>query len=295
MSPRIFAAHHAGLSTHMKSQLQANRSEFKYLVTPEQAIEIRQYLQQHMVPDSNSPIESVPPGQVESQSAGYPVCSVYLDSPDAKLFGQTVQGQRNRFKLRVRVYDDDPRQPAFAEIKRRVGQTIIKKRVAVERGTAQRMLSGQAVSPSDLKLFQSSDGTAISIRDLDALNEFCSLRDSIAAVGTTYVHYLREAWVSPIGNSWRATFDRQLKSHLYRAGDELTIPADLIPTPEHDLIVFELKFTSRFPHWMQQLTHQFSLRAESFPKYVRCYCSLTAPPACVWDATSSVSFSSDRS
>ena len=33
----------------------------------------------------------------------YPICSLYLDSPDLALYRQTVAGEKDRFKLRVSV------------------------------------------------------------------------------------------------------------------------------------------------------------------------------------------------
>ena len=53
------------------------------------------------------------------------ITSLYLDSSALHLYRQTVQGIKNRFKLRIRFYDDNPGNPAFLEIKRRVTDVII--------------------------------------------------------------------------------------------------------------------------------------------------------------------------
>lgn len=244
----------------MPSQLQASRSELKFVVNEALAVEIRGFLRTQMQPDLNG-------GQ--NGAVGYPVCSVYLDCPIARLYYQTVRGQKNRFKLRVRIYDSDPANPAFLEIKRREGSIIKKKRATVDRVSAVAMLSGREVTIDALSTFDSSS------KDLVAMKEFTALRDQIAAVGTTYVQYQREAYVSPQRTDWRATFDRRLKTYPYQIGSELQIHPNAFDTRYVDTVVFELKFTDRFPHWMRELVRTFNLRDVSFPKYVNCHNTLS--------------------
>lgn len=241
----------------MKSNLQSSRSELKFIVSEELAGEISRFLQTRMEPDPNSKI-----------GCGYDVCSVYMDCPNARLYYQTIQGQKNRYKLRVRVYDSNPANPAFLEIKRREGAVIKKQRAAVDRQSAMAIMSGLPVSDEAVSAFGGSS------KDLRALQNFVRLRDSIEAVGSTYVYYKREAYVSPQGTDWRATFDRQLKTDAYRMGEMICVPESCIDTKHVDTVIFELKFTDRFPHWMRDLVRSFNLQDVSFPKYVNCHNSL---------------------
>ena len=245
------------LRKNTQSQLQESRSELKFVVPESLVPEISGYLQTRMERDPHS------------SDAGYDVCSVYLDCPSSRLYSQTIKGQKNRFKLRARIYDNDETQPAFLEIKRREGSVIKKQRAIVDRVSAVEVLSGNHVSSEAASIF---DGT---VKGLNAFQEFMRLRDQIAAVGTTFVYYKRVAYVSPQGSSWRATFDRQLKTELYQAGDSIRIPESCIDTPETDTVVFELKFTDRFPHWMRELVRVFNLEIVSFPKYINCYNTLS--------------------
>ena len=64
--------------------------------------------------------------RIAPQGNSYRICSLYIDSPQLFLYNQTVLGEKNRFKLRIRFYDDDPAHPAFLEIKRRVTDVILK-------------------------------------------------------------------------------------------------------------------------------------------------------------------------
>jgi hypothetical protein len=174
-----------------------------------------------------------------------------------------MQGQKNRFKLRIRFYDNNPENPAFLEIKRRETDVIKKKRVAVTRAGARQVLDG--TPPSTDFLF----GNKVSHKALDALYEFCQLRDRIAAAGCTYVYYHRQAYVSPDSNQVRVTFDRQLEGGIYVPGTELAIPTDSA-RPKMEGVVLELKFTDRFPNWMELLAEDFNLQRTSVPKYVKC-------------------------
>jgi len=235
--------------------IQATRSELKFEIDEPRARRIRPYLAAHLHLDPNC------------RRGPYQVCSVYLDSPDAVLYRQTKQGLRNRFKLRVRIYDNDPANPAYLEIKRRDGRAVRKQRVAVDRELATAILAGETVS-----LSQNSWGatTRPTQQDWQAFYDFCKLRDQLGAVGSTYTYYRREAHVSLHDSSWRATFDRQLIGRPYRLGAPLSIPSGVDAEAAPPIVVFELKFTNRFPNWMRDVVRTFNLQSGPFPKYVLC-------------------------
>jgi hypothetical protein len=235
--------------------IQSRRSELKFTIDESQTLSIRQYLGARLRPDPHG------------ISGGYPVCSVYLDTPDSRLYLQTSQGVRNRYKLRVRIYDDQSGHPAYLEIKRRDGKAVRKQRARVDRTLAAALLSGRYASLTDSTV---SSVAQPSHDDWVAFHEFCRLRDIIGAVGTTYVCYRREAYVSPLRSDWRATFDRNLVAGVYRPGSPLEIPEEVVKTDWHGKVVFELKFTNRFPNWMQDLVRTFNLTPGPFPKYLTC-------------------------
>jgi hypothetical protein len=101
-----------------------------------------------------------------------------------------------------------------------------------------------------------------------ALHRFCSLRDSLGAVGVSYVTYRREAYVARGSEHLRVTFDRDLRGGPFH-GDELRVPQELAH-PRLPGVVLEFKFTDRFPRWMHELVQVFSLERCSVPKYVHC-------------------------
>lgn len=242
-----------------KHHLQANRFELKYVISENCAQGIRDYLRSYLVAD-----EFNPPG-----GGGYQVNSVYLDSPSYELCNSTVEGHKNRFKLRIRFYDDAPTSPVFFEIKRRANDAILKERARVQRTSCARLLSGHWPNHSDLVKYAP--------KSFDSLRRFCDLRNQIQARGTAIVTYDREAYVTPDSDSIRVTFDRHLRTVPF-VGEFRTKDRSDWTYPKIAGTVLELKFTERFPVWMRNLVRVFNLQRGSMPKYVECVTSLNAFP-----------------
>jgi hypothetical protein len=240
-----------------KHHLQANRFELKYLISESSAHGVRDFLRSYLVPD-----EFNPPG-----GGGYQVNSVYLDSPDLELRNATIQGLKNRYKLRIRFYDDAPSSPVFFEIKRRVNDAILKERARVHRDSVPRLLAGHWPSHADLVRF--------SPKSFDSLRHFCDLRNRLQARGQAIVTYEREAYVTPDSDSVRVTFDRHLRTVPF-SGEFRATGRDDWSYPEIGGTVLELKFTERFPVWMRNMVRVFNLQRGSMPKYVECVNKLGA-------------------
>jgi hypothetical protein len=242
-----------------KHSLQANRFELKYIITESCAAGIRDFVRSYLVPDEFNP----PTG------GGYQVNSVYLDSPGLELCNATLEGHKNRYKLRIRFYDDTANSPVFFEIKRRVNDAILKERARVQRPSVERLLRGHWPVHTDLVKFNP--------KTFDSLKRFCDLRGKIQANGNTIVTYDREAYVTPDSDSVRVTFDRNLRTvpfvNEFRATNR-----DDWEYPPVDGTVLELKFTERFPTWMRNLVRVFNLQRGSMAKYVACVQSLGVRP-----------------
>lgn len=236
----------------MESRLQSSRFEFKYVIDEVKAKEVRQFVCSYLEPDAFT---------VGKQGLGYAVHSLYLDSPDLLTCRATITGHKNRFKLRMRFYDDNPTSPVFLEIKRRVSTVILKQRAAVKRASVDRLLAGHRLDQNDL------------IKDNDknrtALFNFCSLCSKINARPAAYVSYMREGYEPASSNIIRITFDRNLRGGPYRGKFGLADSATW-KAPKIGGVVLELKFTDRFPHWMHTLSQVFDLDRTSVPKYVEC-------------------------
>lgn len=82
-----------------------------------------------------------------------------------------------------------------------------------------------------------------------------------------HISYRREAYEPAENNSVRVTFDRKVRSSEVKGGNLLLDRSGDFKVFGDDVIL-ELKFTDRFPNWLQELTQLFHLRQESAAKYV---------------------------
>lgn len=235
-----------------ETKMLARRFEYKYIVTEQQARKIYEFVRIYLEPDQYTP---------EGYTEGYPVHSLYLDSPDLHTCNATLEGHKNRFKLRVRFYDEDPSHPVFAEIKRRDGVVILKQRAMVQRKYIDDIVQG--APPSRDHLFRDD------AKNWKALYEFCRLRDLLMARPSAYTSYVRAGYEPRGANTVRVTLDRKIRAGDF-AGSVSAIDVEKWPLIYLPGVVLELKFTDRFPNWMHELTQIFDLKRGSMPKYVEC-------------------------
>jgi hypothetical protein len=232
------------------SELQAQRLELKYIIPERVAVSIRDFLLPYLEMDSFG---------ASQPDCSYPVHSLYLDSPELALYHSTLNGDRNRYKLRIRFYEGRPQAPVYLEIKRRDDGSIYKERCAVEREAVAEIVAGRLPDRRDLV-----KGDATAER---ALANFCRHLNQIQAEPMAHVAYRREAWLSEGSNRVRVTMDRQVQScrePSIRLDAQLTNPITVFG----DEVVLELKFTGRFPSWMGDLVRVFNLKQCSAAKYV---------------------------
>ncbi|MBA2321919.1 MAG: polyphosphate polymerase domain-containing protein [Deltaproteobacteria bacterium] len=225
------------------------RYELKYLIDEGVAAGIRDVVKSYLEPD--------PYGE----SGAYWVNSLYLDTENWKLAQQTIDGVKNRFKLRMRCYTFDD-SPVFCENKARVGTTIVKTRALCRRADAETIAMN--APPADGRV------EAAKPHHQDDLDRFRNLVDMIDARPRLWVRYHREAWVSPFGDGARLTFDRRLQclvpsEPVFLPKMDWFHPIGLGPKPT----ILEMKFNGASPHWMRNLVQWFHLRRLSVAKYVR--------------------------
>jgi SPX domain protein involved in polyphosphate accumulation len=188
----------------------------------------------------------------------YPVHSLYLDSDDFKIHHACINGAKNRFKLRLRYYDNQPDTPVFFEVKARMDNCILKQRCGVQRDAIPLLLAGHLPEPEQLLSREP--------RHLVTLQRFNLLLHQLGARPKLHNNYLREAWVSPHDNSVRLTFDRNICAEPFfhaKAVLEMKHPVRVFA----EFVVLELKFTARFPNWFKQLVRRFNLMQFSSAKY----------------------------
>ena len=231
-------------------KLQASRFELKYIIPEEVALQIRDYVRSYLELDENG---------VGKPNYSYPVHSLYLDSDDLKLYWATINGEKNRYKLRIRFYNNNPETPVFFEVKERMNNTIKKKRGSVRREAVPILLAGHMPEPSFL--------VSKEPKHMFAVQDFCRLMQDINAKAKVHIGYYREAYVPHDDNSARLTMDREVRSEpelTPRLNTKMVRPVMVWGKD----VVLELKFTNRFPDWFRDLVQVFGLRQCGAAKYV---------------------------
>jgi hypothetical protein len=231
---------------------QASRYELKYIIDERKAMEVRDFIQSYLVPDEHADPQA---------GNSYPVYSLYFDSPSLSLFRSTVDGQKNRFKLRIRFYDDNPGHPVFLEIKRRLNEVICKERACIRREAVNLILRGMRPG---LSCLQSSTNCS---KAEAAMQTFCATCRQIEARPSVYISYQREAYVSSESDQIRVTFDRGITAGRYCSTPYLVAPRGTKPVNMQG-VVLEMKFTDRFPNWMRQMVHALNLNRCPSAKYI---------------------------
>jgi SPX domain protein involved in polyphosphate accumulation len=233
----------------MAHALQAQRYELKYVIPEDAALQVRDYVRAYLEIDEFGATMS---------GFSYPVHSLYLDSDDLYLYRTTINGDKNRFKLRLRYYEDRPDAPVFFEVKRRMNSIIMKQRGGVKREHVADLLAGHFPDPSFLL---SKDP-----KHLNAVQNFCTLMLRIGARPKAHIGYMREAWISPQDNSVRVTLDRDVQCHPEPTPRLSTAPGTPVTTFGKNVIL-ELKFTNRYPNWVGDLVRTFGTMQCGAAKY----------------------------
>ena len=230
-------------------RLQPQRVEMKYLVTEDVALGIRDFVSGHLELDSNCR------GKPDNSYHNH---SVYLDSEELRCYWDVINGNINRFKLRMRFYTDDSAEPVFFEIKRRMNDAILKQRGPVRREAVAEILAG--VTPQPHHLLDDHP------KYVAAMHRFNQLMLLNWAAPKTHVCYLREAWVSPTDNSVRVTLDREV-CITPKFTPEISIEMENPIMPWGRQVILELKFTGRFPNWFGELARVFGIMQCGVAKY----------------------------
>ena len=196
----------------------------------------------------------------------YALRSLYLDSPNLRLFHANEREDNVRFKARIRSYTEVPNSPIFAEIKHRYGDVIRKTRTLLPKGDwtmGLRAGTGCALDPFVSRIHQND------------------LRPMVL------VDYRREAWMSRVDEYARVSIDTEIRC---QAIHELSLDAQprrwravdnpLLTFTAGSPCIVELKFADYAPDWMIQLTQRLHLIRHSFSKYCYSMLSLASDQFC---------------
>lgn len=223
--------------------------------------EIKYLLPERMVPRVRAHIAPYCKRDKYANAEGfYAIRSLYLDTANYDLFWANAREQRDRFKARIRNYPGKS-SPVFFEVKRRVGDVIVKSRAVVpEKKWLEVLLNSAFGTPIDNK----------------HLARFIDVYQRYHLEPRVLVEYEREPYESLYDNYARVTFDRRIICQEQRG---LSLEADphrwrpvdhrVQTWTSEPVCVLELKFERRPPRWMSDMIRNLELTRMSFSKY--CY------------------------
>lgn len=229
--------------------MQQSRFELKYLIKESVAERVRDFVRCYLAIDEYG---------VGKPNYSYPVHSLYLDSDNLEIYWRTVNGDKNRYKLRLRYYSDHPDTPVFFEIKRRMKDVILKQRGGVKQDAVPLLLAGHM--PQEEHMISKNPGGLV------AVQRFLELMDELNAKPRSHIYYKREAYVAD-NDEVRVTMDRDVYSE---PNLEPRIKVKMTK-PVHSyvgFVILELKFTNRFPNWFRELVRMANVMQCGAAKYL---------------------------
>lgn len=231
------------------------RHEAKYVIHPSMLGPIRDYVKSFCAPDPHG--RSDPPV--------YTIITLQLDGPGLPLHHAKQNEQVNRFKLRVRTYDQAD-SPVFMEVKQKLGDIIVKSRAKVARDQwGPHLLQNTKV-----------DLTFGSDKEYVAFLTFVRLARELQARPVVRIRYERESYFGVNDEYARVSLDRHLE---YQAADDWSVagPGGRWIAVDSSLaqnkfnpwsgVILELKTLSEAPRWMVEMTREFDLERDGNCKY----------------------------
>ncbi len=222
-------------------QLNFQRFEKKYVLTPEQYDRLFSLLQHAMKID---------------QYGLHTICNVYYDTDHYDLIRRSIQKPVYKEKFRLRSYGvPEESDDIFAEIKKKYQGIVYKSRIAATWDEIQQMIKEGCVLPASRQI----------------QNEMQWLLRRYRPVPKVYLAYERiamEEKENPAGGL-RITFDRNIRWRR----DDLNLCAGDAGQPllPEERIIMEVKTPLAVPLWMVSLLSECRIYPGSFSKYGTCY------------------------
>ena len=226
------------------------RFEFKYILTPEQAVRIESDIQKLGL----NLDENIPGGE-------YTVNSVYYETLLLDDYHDKDGSLLRRKKLRARMYHDSWNEPldnVWFEVKRKNNFHISKIRTQIEGGVWRDFFAtGRALPLMDAN-------KDLSGQNPGTLGTFMYYYTHGNYKPHIMVRYRRRAYMSKFVSPVRLTFDKDIQTAPARMGrveDKRAIPV------RYGTTILEVKFERLLPWWFTDIIGKYSIRRTDFSKY----------------------------
>ena len=219
-----------------------NRQEKKYMLDGETYRALIGRIEERMDSDEHS------------RAGGfYSICNIYYDTSDDRLIRKSIDKPVYKEKLRLKTYGVPKAQSdAFIEIKKKYRDIVNKRRIVLPLEQAKAYLDkGEAPTWAGIN-------TQI-LRELDYFTDFYRL------VPKVYIAYDRRAYFDREDESFRVTFDTNIRSRR----TDLSLESGDYGTPllKSGNWLMEVKISHAMPQWFGKILSEFKLYPVSFSKY----------------------------
>lgn len=222
-----------------------NRSEFKFIITPDIGSQLRETISSFVSPDRN--LED-----------GYIVFTEYFDSVENILYWKKIDGCTNRRRLRSRVYLDPKARfepSAFIEIKHKLNGETVKRRISS--------------SLAEVAMF--SKCTKIDVYDTiekKTRDEINRMVEQYKLISKVQMRYHRHAYDNGADSNLRITFDHEVRCRKSKITEFAIDDNDFenVITSAGEILM-EVKTIGSVPYWFRELCSRLSLQPTSFSKY----------------------------
>ncbi|HUT78414.1 MAG TPA: polyphosphate polymerase domain-containing protein [Polyangia bacterium] len=222
-----------------------NRYELKYIIPVARVDAICADLMEMTQPDEHG------------GEKGYPVVSLYYDSPSFDFFWAKVEGIKFRRKLRLRIYpgDDIERtKTGMVEIKQRINRTVQKRRLELPLEQAELLCAGD-LERDDLDVL-----------DQQVASEVQYLVHAMHLLPAAITAYRRRAFVGGLYDAGlRVTFDTHVGGRVHTLDVNRDADNSLFLPP--DWSIMEVKANDAVPDWVTSLLARHNCQLRRVSKY----------------------------
>ena len=220
------------------------RTEKKYIVGPDAALELRERLAPFMTVDR------------QAKSGAYRIRSLYFDTPDADAFWDKMNGEAERSKYRLRFYTGDL---SFVRLekKEKIGDLTRKTQAAIDEPTARALQEGVCD-----RLMEADDPLC---------RAFYAEAKAERLLPSVVVDYRRVPYTYRIDNV-RITLDTEVYAGAARTFFSPLRPP--FPVLENGVAILEVKTDDRIPASLSRVLETVPRQQQSFSKYALSFARL---------------------
>ena len=215
-----------------------NRRELKYIISDRDYYNLSNVLKKLLIQDPNN------------QEFGYKVRSLYFDSINNSDYYSKMQGEENRKKIRLRIYNTDSKK-AKLEIKRKINLSQTKETVEISKDDASRLIN------KDYQVLLSySDQVATSAYNIMTMGQYQPV---------VLIEYKRRAFIHT-ENNIRLTLDSDIRANETNF-QLFSDTVNLIPVFNHYHALLEVKYDGELFSWISQIIGNRESVNQSLSKY----------------------------